>query len=211
MQKHITAAFNAGQFIEGYIRGDYGKLSGQDVLQTKGAELGAMTIPVAKVVDKIQTKLENPQLTMAEFNRKLITIYATPEGKDLLGFNPASKDADDVQKKILLLDATLGKMSVSGTKGPGKEVISLDQAILNSLSTMTVPNSFLGIPYTSKTKDYLISTMTPAQKEAFAIERRKKAGKTSWTKEDIQNDVRLLNKSYTKTGVKSAATDEDEE
>lgn len=205
IDRKIQMAIKAENFVDGYMNGDFGKMTKQQVLGTYGAELGEQVFRAAGIVDKINNKLENPKLTMSQFNQKLQTMYAIPEFKKVLGFDPNSKDAKD--KKMLLLDYTLDALSNTGAKGPGKQV-SLDYAISEGLKKIKTQDTLFGIiPFgTKEVEAYRVPTLPESEKRSFVVQRLKQAGKPV-NDQTVNQALKILNKTRT-TSIAPALDEE---
>lgn len=208
-QRSVTAAIATQNYLNDYVNGkleDGKKLTKQDILTNYSAELGPNVFQFANIVEKINAKLENPKVTMADFNNKLRTMYAIPEFKDQLGFDPFSKSPDAIKKKLLLLDSTLDAMSSMGAKGPGKQ-ISLDQAIQSALQPVKVP----GILWDSTYKSYEVPHLSPSDKEKLVKQKYQQAGIANPTPEQIKIGVDLINKTGRSASQSDMGTEMDEE
>ena len=177
--------------MNGYMNGEFGKLTGNDVLSQYAHAMGSEVFGAAQFVDQVNSKLVNPQVSMAEFEQTVKTIAATTGGKDALGFDPYSTLPKDIKKKYLLLNTALGYMSESGKGGPAKAV-SLNYAIdlaVRKKVTFTSDSLF------RHNEDVYSAYELPAAPEnvqrTYAKMRLKNAGRPA-TEENIQRVIQAL-------------------
>lgn len=206
LARKAQSALAAEDWLNQYLNGDFGKLTKSDVISKYTGELGENVFTIAKTVEKVNDSLANPKMTMADFDQKIKTMYAIPEYKKVLGFDPFSKDTSAIKKKLLLFDHVMESMGVSGEKGPGKQ-LTLDQAILSGIQKEKVSNRYwFG---DTEYSDYEIAGLSEADKLEFVKGRLIKAGKPLTVK-NINAALYLLNKTRTKRTTKARPMIEEE-
>lgn len=200
LQKMVDNAVNAQVILQDYASGKYGKMDKNSVLQQFTPQVGNQIFSLAGTIEKMNDKLENPSVTLKDFNNRLKLMYATPEGKKLLGFDPAEKG--NASKVLQLFDSTLSVMSAEGKKGPGNQ-IGLDAALQKSLQDVAVPGKWWG---TNQQKAFEIPALSEGQKRKLAIDRLNAAGwkinpdkPTPQQEQVIKSALDLINKPYSKT------------
>ena len=191
MDRRIKRQVEANNFMSGYMNGEFGKLTGNDVLTQYAHAMGSEVFGAAQFVDQVNSKLVNPQVSMAEFEQTIKTIAATTGGKDALGFDPYSTAPVDVKKKYLLFNTALGYMSDAGKGGPAK-AISLNSALdLAVRKNVTVKSdSFFGWG-DRKYSAYELPAAPENVQRAYAKMRLKNAGRPA-TEENIQSVIQAL-------------------
>ena len=191
MDRRIRRQVEANNFMTGYMNGEFGKLTGNDVLTQYAHAMGSEVFGAAQFVDQVNSKLVNPQVSMAEFEQTIKTIAATTGGKDALGFDPYSTLPKDIKKKYLLFNTALGYMSDAGKGGPAK-AISLNSALdLAVRKNVTVKRD----SFFRHNEDVYSAYELPAAPEnvqrAYAKMRLKNAGRPA-TEENIQSVIQAL-------------------
>jgi len=198
IQKHLDSIVRAKDEIDNYTNNKYGKLSFQDAIIKFAPTLGSQAENVARVIEKMNTKMENPKLGYADFNRKLSVMAANKEFQKQLGFDPTSKDADVIQAKNILLEATLDNMAAFGAKG---KQISLDQALSMALKEETVKSKIMGfIPSTKKYKAYMIQTL-PESEQRQIVENNLRMAVKPVTPGNIEKGLQELRKKRSSNNI----------
>lgn len=191
MDRRIKRQVEANNFMTGYMNGEFGKMTGNDVLTQYAPKLGSEVFGAAQFVDQVNAKLTNPQVSMAEFEQAIKSIAATTGGKDALGFDPYSTVPADVKKKYLLFNTALGYMSEAGAGGPAK-AISLNSAIdLAIRKNVTVKSDSFFSWGAKKYSAYELPGAPENVQRAYAKMRLKNAGRPA-TEENIQRVIQAL-------------------
>ena len=191
LNKRVQRQVDANTFMAGYMNGEFGKMTGNDVLTQYAPKLGSEVFGAAQFVDQVNAKLTNPQVSMAEFEQAIKSIAATTGGKDALGFDPYSTVPADVKKKYLLFNTALGYMSEAGAGGPAK-AISLNSAIdLAIRKNVTVKSDSFFSWGAKKYSAYELPGAPEDVQRAYAKMRLKNAGQPA-TEENIQRVIQAL-------------------
>ena len=191
LNKRVQRQVDANTFMAGYMNGEFGKMTGNDVLTQYAPRLGSEVFGAAQFVDQVNAKLTDPQVSMAEFEQAIKSIAATTGGKDALGFDPYSTVPADVKKKYLLFNTALGYMSKAGAGGPAK-AISLNSAIdLAIRKNVTVKSDSFFSWGAKKYSAYELPGAPEDVQRAYAKMRLKNAGQPA-TEENIQRVIQAL-------------------
>ena len=191
MDRRIKCQNEASKFMAGYMKGDFSKMSGEEVRNRYAHTMGSEVFGAAQFVDQVNSKLVNPQVSMAEFEQTIKTIAATTGGKEALGFDPYSTAPVDVKKKYLLFNTALGYMSDAGKGGPAK-AISLNSALdLAVRKKVTFTSDSLFRHNEDVYSAYELPGAPEDVQRAYAKMRLKNAGRPA-TEENIQSVIQAL-------------------